>query len=208
MSSRAQRSRELAQSEAERELLFSFDRPTHRSIKKRCHPERSAAESLPRAKLKGSCFSHSSATNHRSIKTRCHPERSAAKSRDLLFITFGIETIQRSLTRLSIMPNRCYYTYIVASRSRTLYIGVTSNIEIRIAQHKRRDYDGFTATYGCNRLVWFERYTSASAAIAREKQLKNWSRAKKIWLVERENPTWVDLSLDWGKPISAFQAKP
>lgn len=99
------------------------------------------------------------------------------------------------------MRDRCYYTYIVASRSRTLYVGVTGNIERRIIEHKSADFTGFTAQYLCNRLVWFERYDSPTTAIAREKQLKGWVRAKKLALIERHNPTWLDLSENWGKPI-------
>ena len=58
-------------------------------------------------------------------------------------------------------------------------------------------YDGFSATYQCNRLVWFERFGSPLGAIAREKQLKGWLRAKKIALIEKSNPTWSDLSDGW-----------
>ncbi len=94
-----------------------------------------------------------------------------------------------------------YYTYIVASRSHTLYIGFTSNLEQRIRQHKNKIYEGFSAKYNCNRLVWFERYTHPGTAIALEKQLKGWLRARKIALIETTNPTWVDLSENWGKPI-------
>ena len=111
-------------------------------------------------------------------------------------------------TNLNAMPDRCYYTYIVASRSHTLYIGVTGDIERRIAEHKNRARRGFTASYRCNRLVWFERYDSPGAAIAREKELKGWRRARKIALIEHENPTWVDLSDGWGKTIPAFQPTP
>ena len=98
------------------------------------------------------------------------------------------------------MP-QSYYTYIVASRSHTLYIGVTSNLEQRIWQHKNKEYEGFSATYNCNRLVWFERYSNAGTAIAREKRLKGWLRAGKIELIEISNPTWSDLSEGWGRPI-------
>jgi putative endonuclease len=77
-----------------------------------------------------------------------------------------------------------YYTYIMASRTRVLYIGVTGNIEVRIAQRKKRASKSFTASYCCTRLVWFERYVSVTAAIAREKQLKGWARTKKIALIE------------------------
>lgn len=97
------------------------------------------------------------------------------------------------------MSGRWYYTYIVASRTHVLYIGVTGNIERRMAEHKSSATGSFTATYKCNRLVWFERYASPRAAIARETQLKDWRPAKKIDLIERENPTWIDLSEDWGK---------
>lgn len=97
------------------------------------------------------------------------------------------------------MQDRCYYTYIVASRTHVIYIGMTGNIEHRMAQHRNHAFDGFTAKYRCDRLVWFERYTSPSSAIAREKELKGWGRARKIELIEAENPTWADLSENWGK---------
>jgi len=99
------------------------------------------------------------------------------------------------------MRERCYYTYIVASRTRVLYIGVTGDIERRMTEHKSGVIGGFTALYRCKRLVWFERYSSPSAAIAREKQLKGWIRTKKLALIQRHNPAWIDLSEDWGRPI-------
>ena len=95
------------------------------------------------------------------------------------------------------MEERTYFTYMVASRSRTLYIGVTGDLLKRVFQHKRKTYEGFSATYNCNRLVWFERYMEPSHAIEREKQLKGWVRAKKIALIEKDNPTWEDLSAPW-----------
>jgi putative endonuclease len=98
-----------------------------------------------------------------------------------------------------------YYTYIVASRTHVLYIGVTSDIEVRLRQHKNGVFEGFSKKYHCDRLVWFERYGFIQTAISREKQLKRWSRVKKIWLIERENPAWVDLSEDWGKPIKLYE---
>ena len=96
------------------------------------------------------------------------------------------------------MRPSAYYPYIVASRSRVLYVGITGDLERRIAEHKSARRDGFTSTYRCNRLVWFERYSSPDAAIAWEKQLKGWRRAKKIALIEGANPTWDDLSAGWG----------
>ncbi|MFZ0302798.1 MAG: GIY-YIG nuclease family protein [Terracidiphilus sp.] len=95
------------------------------------------------------------------------------------------------------MHEGSYFTYIVASRSRTLYIGVTRNLLKRVFDHKWKEHEGFTATYNCDRLVWFEGYQDVTRAIAREKQLKAWRREKKIVLIERMNPAWVDLSKDW-----------
>ena len=95
------------------------------------------------------------------------------------------------------MHERSYFVYMMASRSRTLYIGVTSDLHKRVFQHKWREHEGFTAQYNCDRLVWFEGHQDVTKAIAREKQLKNWSRAKKIVLIENGNPAWVDLSRDW-----------
>jgi putative endonuclease len=89
------------------------------------------------------------------------------------------------------------YTYIVASRSLTLYIGLTRDLEKRIFEHKCKLYDGFSSQYNCKRLVWFERFSAPGAAIAREKQLKGWTGAKKIALVKISNPTWIDLSEKW-----------
>jgi putative endonuclease len=93
------------------------------------------------------------------------------------------------------MDDRTYFTYIVASRSHTLYIGITGDLRMRVYQHKQKLHpDGFAAQYNCNRLVWFERFMDPENAIKREKQLKGWTRAKKIALIERTNPTWNDLS--------------
>ena len=95
------------------------------------------------------------------------------------------------------MNQRIYSAYIIASRSRTLYIGVTGDLRRRVFQHKWKEYEGFSAKYNCDRLVWFENYQNIVAAIRRETQLKKWSRAKKITLIERMNATWADLSRDW-----------
>jgi putative endonuclease len=95
------------------------------------------------------------------------------------------------------MPESCYFTYIMASRSRTLYIGVTGDLHRRVFQHKWKEHEGFTARYSCDRLVWFERHQFIQKAIGREKQLKGWSRSKKIALIESLNAAWVDLSREW-----------
>ena len=103
------------------------------------------------------------------------------------------------------MKEHVYYVYIMASRSRTLYIGFTSVLEVRVRQHKDDVYDGFSKQYQCHRVVYFERFTDVQRAIAREKQLKHWSRVKKLVLIERDNPAWYDLSEEWGKPIGPWQ---
>lgn len=95
------------------------------------------------------------------------------------------------------MHEGSYFTYIVASRSRTLYVGVTGNLLKRVFQHKWGEHGGFTERYNCDRLVWFESHQDVTRAIAREKQLKAWRREKKLALIEKTNPAWVGLSKDW-----------
>src|SRR5690349_20239753 len=90
-----------------------------------------------------------------------------------------------------------FWVYIMASRSRTLYVGVTSNLELRVSQHKTKSLTGFTAKYNIDRLVYCESFPTAMQAIAREKQIKGWNRAKKIALIEAQNPVWDDLSAAW-----------
>ena len=92
---------------------------------------------------------------------------------------------------------RQYYVYIMSSISRTLYTGVTSDLERRVVEHKRKLAPGFTAKYNVNRLVYFETTPGVAAAIAREKQIKGWIRARKIDLIESINPCWDDLSVEW-----------
>ena len=72
-------------------------------------------------------------------------------------------------------------------------------------QHREGWFEGFTKSYDCHRLVWFERFSTASAGIAREKQIKRWRREKQVALIERENPTWEDLSLQWSGPVELYQ---
>jgi putative endonuclease len=92
---------------------------------------------------------------------------------------------------------KTYYVYILSSQRRVLYIGITSNIEQRIFQHKAHTFAGFTAKYNITNLVYFERYGNVLTAIRREKELKYWRREKKIKLIESANPTWCDLSYGW-----------
>jgi putative endonuclease len=90
-----------------------------------------------------------------------------------------------------------YYVYILSSLSGTLYIGVTSNLERRVWQHKEHVSEGFTADYDADRLVYWEVYDIVGRAITREKQLKGWRREKKIKLIEKANPQWKDLAAEW-----------
>jgi putative endonuclease len=89
------------------------------------------------------------------------------------------------------------YVYIMTGRSDVLYTGVTSALEKRVSQHKNHIVEGFTKRYNLASLVYYELHEDILAAIAREKQIKGWNRAKKIELIESTNPQWRDLSEDW-----------
>jgi len=95
---------------------------------------------------------------------------------------------------------RTYYVYIVASRSRTLYVGMTNRLLERIGQHRDGTFPGFTSRYRIHRLVYFETYRDVRAAIACEKQVKSMPRQKKIALIEARNLTWEDLAAEWFAP--------
>jgi putative endonuclease len=97
------------------------------------------------------------------------------------------------------MQTKIFYTYILANDlNGTIYIGVTSDLEKRIKQHKTKTHEhSFTSKYGINKLVYYESTENAESAITREKQLKNWKRDWKISLIEKENPQWKDLSENW-----------
>ena len=90
-----------------------------------------------------------------------------------------------------------YFVYILASRSRTLYVGVTGDLIRRVYVHRQKLQPSFTARYNVSRLVYYETTCDVRAAILREKQIKAWSRSKKVALIETMNPTWMDLSEDW-----------
>ena len=90
-----------------------------------------------------------------------------------------------------------YYVYILASRSKRLYVGMTSDLERRVSEHKTKIIPGFTSQYNIDRLVWYESTTSAIDAAERERQLKRWRREKKVWLIEMDNADWEDLAAGW-----------
>ena len=89
-----------------------------------------------------------------------------------------------------------YYTYIMISHSRVIYTGVTNDLCRRVQQHKTQAHEGFTSKYNVNMLVYYETTSDVKTAIEREKHTKGWIRAKKIALIETQNPAWVDLSIE------------
>ena len=102
------------------------------------------------------------------------------------------------------MSSRNYYVYIFASRSRVLYTGVTSDLEYRLEQHRSNTERGFSARYNVDRLVWFGETDDVSAALTMEKRIKGWRRARKIELIEADNPGWHDLASEWGLARRSF----
>ncbi|HYN16408.1 MAG TPA: GIY-YIG nuclease family protein [Terriglobales bacterium] len=95
----------------------------------------------------------------------------------------------------------CYYVYIMASRSLNLYTGITNSLYRRALEHKCGEVEGFTKKYRIERLVYYETFRYVGNAIRREKQIKSWTRAKRLALIKSTNPTWQDLAEDWGKPV-------
>jgi len=88
-----------------------------------------------------------------------------------------------------------FYLYIMTNPNHTVtYVGVTSNLQARIFQHKEKSVPGFTSRYNINKLVYFEIFPDAYSAISREKQIKGGSREKKVELINSMNPKWEDLS--------------
>lgn len=91
-----------------------------------------------------------------------------------------------------------FWVYIVANeRNGTIYVGVTNSLHRRIWQHKTKVSEGFTKQYGLTVLVYFEEFRGPTTAIAREKEIKGWLRRRKLDLIEKDNPNWVDLSDGW-----------
>ena len=91
-----------------------------------------------------------------------------------------------------------YYTYLINNKNNTvIYTGMTNDIYRRMSEHKDGKPGSFTHRYNCNKLVYFEEFDSVLGAIEREKQLKAGSRAKKVALIHKDNPKWLDLSENW-----------
>jgi putative endonuclease len=103
-----------------------------------------------------------------------------------------------------------YFVYVLSSLGRTLYVGVTNDLERRLYEHRTSPHFAFTSQYRIGRLVHFEETSDVQAELAREKQIESWRRSKKVSLIEATNPEWRDLAADWlDIPASAmsFRAK-
>lgn len=96
------------------------------------------------------------------------------------------------------------WTYILVGRTGTLYTGVTNDLYRRVLEHKQKLRPGFASKYDCNRLVYYEEFSDIRSSIDREKQIKGWTRAKKLALIAQMNPEWKDLAEGWGRPMEGF----
>ena len=94
-------------------------------------------------------------------------------------------------------PEYKFFVYIMASRSRVLYTGITNDLAVRVFQHKSGRFAGFKQRYRVHRLVYFESFQYVRTAIAREKEIKHWTRQRRVQLVESTNPAWQDLAASW-----------
>jgi len=95
---------------------------------------------------------------------------------------------------------RTYYVYILASKSRVIYVGITGFLMARVLRHRAGEGGAFTRRYRVHRLVYFQSFQNIGDAIARESEIKKWRREKKVSLIEESNPTWEDLADGWGEP--------
>jgi putative endonuclease len=97
------------------------------------------------------------------------------------------------------MAERCYYVYIMASKSHVICVGVTGFLMARVLRHRAGEGGAFTRKYRVHRLVYFHGFQNVGDAIARETDIKKWRREKKVALILAENPTWEDLAAGWGE---------
>jgi len=98
------------------------------------------------------------------------------------------------------MREKTYHVYMLASKSRVIYIGMTGFLMARVLQHRAGEGGEFSRKYRTNRLVYFEVFHTVGRAIARETEIKKWRPEKKVALIRKENPTWEDLGETWGGP--------
>jgi putative endonuclease len=99
------------------------------------------------------------------------------------------------------MRERRYYVYIMASKSRVIYVGMTGFLMARVLRHRAGEGGAFTLKYRVHRLVYCESFQNVENAIARETEIKKWRREKKVELIRLENPTWEDLAVGWGEAV-------
>jgi len=97
------------------------------------------------------------------------------------------------------VSERPYYVYIVSSKSRVIYVGMTGFLMARVLRHRAGEGGEFTRKYRVHRLVYFESFQNVENAIARETEIKKWRREKKVALIRRGNPSWEDLAESWGR---------
>jgi len=102
---------------------------------------------------------------------------------------------------------REYYVYIMSSKTRVLYTGVTNNLPRRVFEHKTKLIPGFSKRYNTNCLVYYENTNDIGAAITREKEIKGWVRRKKALLIHTMNPEWRDLSLDFMDDPTSYHSE-
>jgi putative endonuclease len=100
-----------------------------------------------------------------------------------------------------------YYVYIMASKSRVIYVGMTGFLFERVLQHKACETEGFTKRYQVTRLVYYEVFRHVSYALVREKEIKKWRREKKVALIGESNPTWEDLAEGWGTRFECLRSE-
>ena len=113
----------------------------------------------------------------------CHPERGEGTSQTTFLYYYWCSMHKK------------WYVYIVTNQKNgTLYIGVTSNIQQRILQHKNKIYDWFTSKYWLDILVWFQEFSTIQEAISYEKKIKWWKRDRKLLLIEELNFNWINLA--------------
>jgi putative endonuclease len=130
----------------------------------------------------------------------CHTEERSDEESQTSPRFFAFALLRLRMTVLPITNRRRmkqYYVYIMANSSRTLYTGVTNDLQRRVFAHKQKLIPGYSARYNISRLVYFEATENVAAAIEREKQIKGWLRRKKLALINSVNPAWLDLSAGW-----------
>ena len=99
------------------------------------------------------------------------------------------------------MSIKQYHVYILASKSRTLYIGMTGYLMARVLRHRAGEGGKFSSKYRVFRLIYCETFSSAENAIRRETEIKKWRRQKKIALIQKKNPAWEDLAAGCGESV-------